>query len=172
MIYTKCTRTSNTHDTDSTIKCIYGVFLCKKNLSRNSSIKRFREYIKRKRRISMIQIDYKDSRPIYEQIVEKFKNLILKGVLTTDEKLPSVRSLALELAINPNTIQKAYAQLERDGFIYTVKGRGNFVAEKEDLVMEKKEEILAELRQLLLMAKEVGIQKEELLALFQSLGEK
>ncbi|MBQ1687959.1 MAG: GntR family transcriptional regulator [Lachnospiraceae bacterium] len=120
----------------------------------------------------MIQIDYKDSRPIYEQIVEKFKNLILKGVLTTDEKLPSVRSLALELAINPNTIQKAYAQLERDGFIYTVKGRGNFVAEKEDLVMEKKEEILAELRQLLLMAKEVGIQKEELLALFQSLGEK
>lgn len=113
----------------------------------------------------MIQIDYKDSRPIYEQIVDKFKTLILKGVLSTDEKMPSVRSLALELAINPNTIQKAYAQLEREGFIYTVKGRGNFVAEKEDLVMEKKQEILEQFRQLLIAATEIGIPKEELVNL-------
>ena len=77
----------------------------------------------------MIMIDYKDSRPIYEQIVEKFKLLILKGVLETDSKMPSVRSLAMELSINPNTIQRAYGELEQKGFIYSVKGRGNYVSE-------------------------------------------
>ena len=76
----------------------------------------------------MIIIDYKDTRPIYEQIVEKFKLLILKGGMQPDEQMPSVRNLAIELSINPNTIQKAYAELERQGFIYTVKGRGNFVS--------------------------------------------
>ena len=63
----------------------------------------------------MIIIDYRDSRPIYEQVVEKFKRLILKGGLTQDEKMPSVRTLAMELSINPNTIQRAYAQLEEQG---------------------------------------------------------
>lgn len=81
----------------------------------------------------MIVIDYKDTRPIYEQVVEKFKVLILKNALLPDEQMPSVRSLAMELSINPNTIQKAYAQLEREGFIYTVKGRGNFVSGTENL---------------------------------------
>ncbi len=76
----------------------------------------------------MILIDYKDTRPIYEQIVERYKTLILKGALQPDEQLPSVRNLAMELSINPNTIQKAYTELERQGFIYTVKGRGNFVS--------------------------------------------
>ena len=66
----------------------------------------------------MIIIDYKDTRPIYEQIVEKMQTLILKGVLPNDSKLPSVRNLAIELSINPNTIQKAYAELERRGFLY------------------------------------------------------
>ena len=69
----------------------------------------------------MILIDYKDTRPIYEQIAERFKTLILKGVMQPDEQMPSVRSLAMELSINPNTIQKAYAELERQDFIYTVK---------------------------------------------------
>ena len=71
----------------------------------------------------MIIIDYKDTRPIYEQVVERFKTLILKGVMQPDEQMPSVRNLAMELSINPNTIQKAYAELERQDFIYTVKGR-------------------------------------------------
>ena len=61
----------------------------------------------------MIIIDYKDTRPIYEQVVERFKALILKGIMQPDEQLPSVRNLAMELSINPNTIQKAYAELER-----------------------------------------------------------
>lgn len=75
----------------------------------------------------MIIIDYKDTRPIYEQVVDKFIDLILKGVLLPDEQMPSVRNLAMDISINPNTIQKAYMELERQGYIYAVKGRGNFV---------------------------------------------
>ena len=65
----------------------------------------------------MIILDLKDARPLYEQVVDRFKHLILCGVLQEDEKLPSVRNLAMELSINPNTIQKAYTELEREGFI-------------------------------------------------------
>lgn len=72
----------------------------------------------------MILIDYKDRRPLYEQIVEKLSDLMVRGVLAQDSQLPSVRSLATELSINPNTIQRAYAELERQGYIYSVKGRG------------------------------------------------
>ena len=61
----------------------------------------------------MILIDYRDARPIYEQVVERFRILILRGVIKPDEKMPSVRNLAVDLSINPNTIQKAYAELER-----------------------------------------------------------
>ena len=67
--------------------------------------------------------------PIYEQIVEKFKLLILKGALTQDEKMPSVRNLAMELSINPNTIQRAYAELEAEGYTYSVPGKGSFVCD-------------------------------------------
>lgn len=115
----------------------------------------------------MIIIDYKDSRPLYEQIVEKFKLLILKGVLETDSKMPSVRTLAMELSINPNTIQKAYTNLERDGFIYTVKGRGNFVAPREDLLMEKKQELLEKFRELLNEAAELGIRPKDLITMIE-----
>ena len=86
----------------------------------------------------MIVLDLKDSRPLYEQIVERFKHLILCGALPEDEKMPSVRNLAMELSINPNTIQKAYGELEREGFIYSVKGRGNFVASSNNLKEAKK----------------------------------
>lgn len=77
----------------------------------------------------MIILDMQDKRPLYEQVVERFKELISRGIIVADEKLPSVRQLAIELSINPNTIQRAYGELERNGFIYSVKGRGNFVAD-------------------------------------------
>ena len=77
----------------------------------------------------MIVIDYRDRKPIYEQIVEKFQMLIIKGVLEPDTQIPSVRSLATELSINPNTIQRAYTELERQGYIYSIKGKGSFVAD-------------------------------------------
>ncbi len=75
----------------------------------------------------MIHLDYKDSRPVYEQVADRLKELMILGVLEEDGQMPSVRSLATELSINPNTIQRAYAELERNGFIYSVKGRGSFV---------------------------------------------
>lgn len=113
----------------------------------------------------MIIIDYKDSRPIYEQVVEKFKLLILKGVLTQDEKMPSVRTLAMELSINPNTIQRAYAQLEDQGYIYTVKGRGNFVSDRTGLLSEYKEEIRSQLQAVCRLAASIGMDKEEFISL-------
>lgn len=72
----------------------------------------------------MIVIDYQNRKPIYEQIVERFQMLIVRGVLEADSQMPSVRSLATELSINPNTIQKAYTILEQQGYIYPIKGRG------------------------------------------------
>lgn len=75
----------------------------------------------------MINLDLKSRVPIYEQLVDRVKQLIIQGVIKPDEKLPSVRSLAQELTINPNTIQKAYRELEREGYIYSLPGKGSFV---------------------------------------------
>lgn len=110
----------------------------------------------------MIVIDYGDKRPIYEQIVERFRMLILNGVLESDEKLPSVRTLAVELSINPNTIQRAYSELERSGFIYSVKGRGNFVRADRAAVECEKEKMLRELKIQIKAYKEVGITLREI----------
>lgn len=111
----------------------------------------------------MIMLDYKDTRPIYEQVVEKFQTLILKGVLEPDAQLPSVRSLAVELSINPNTIQRAYGELERQGFIYTIKGRGGFVRYSDDLLEIKKERLRKQLSEVLREAEEFNIPVEELI---------
>ena len=77
----------------------------------------------------MIVLDYRDSRPLYEQVAERLRELMFKGALPQDAQLPSVRSLATELSINPNTIQRAYTELERQGYIYSIKGKGSFVAD-------------------------------------------
>lgn len=76
----------------------------------------------------MITIDYKDRTPIYEQLIKNIENLIAMGAFAKDDKLPSVRNLAIELSINPNTIQKAYTKLEEKGLIYTVTGVGKFIS--------------------------------------------
>jgi GntR family transcriptional regulator len=112
----------------------------------------------------MIVLDYSDTRPIYEQIVDKFQTYILKGVLKPDTQLMSVRNLAMELSINPNTIQKAYAELERQGFIYTIKGRGNFVRYDRRLLEIKKRELIEKIKDILAEAEELNISKEELLS--------
>lgn len=111
----------------------------------------------------MIPIDFKDARPIYEQVVERFKVLILKGVIASDEKIPSVRNLAVELSINPNTIQRAYTELERQGYIYTVKGKGNFASESTGLLSQYKQEILAQLKEIYHSAIAVGMTEEEMI---------
>ena len=117
----------------------------------------------------MIIIDYQDRRPLYEQIVGQFKNLIIRGALAEDTQLPSVRSLAMELSINPNTIQRAYAELERQGFIYPVKGRGNFVASGSKITVEKKKDYRKELSDVIAKGKEIGITKEEMFSLMEDM---
>jgi len=120
----------------------------------------------------MIVIDYKDNRPLYEQVVDRFRILIERGVLKPEEQMPSVRSLAIELSINPNTIQKAYAELERQGYIYTVKGRGNFVSFDEELKNRRR---LEQIQSFIAKVEEVmnaGVTKEELLNLIEQVFSK
>lgn len=97
----------------------------------------------------MILIDYKSRKPIYEQIIDNIKSLIVSGVLKRDEQLPSVRQMAQELAINPNTIQKAYTELEREGIIYSLKGRGSFVGSSlQELRIVQQKALLEQLAEL------------------------
>ena len=76
----------------------------------------------------MLTLNYRDSRPIYEQIKDGLRRMIVTGAMAQDEKLPSVRALATQLSINPNTIQRAYNELEAEGYIYSVAGKGSFVS--------------------------------------------
>ena len=92
----------------------------------------------------MILLDYRDKRPIYEQVVEKLEQLIVGSALEPDSKMPSVRSLGVDLGVNPNTIQRAYNQLEQEGYIYTVSGRGSFVAPESEWRDDKKRKVLSE----------------------------
>ena len=110
----------------------------------------------------MIILDYRDTRPLYEQIVDKFQMLILSGALEPNSRMPSVRSLAVELSINPNTIQRAYSELERNGFLYTVKGKGTYVAYSDSLKDVRKQEILEKLRDLKKEALSMGMTVKEL----------
>lgn len=112
----------------------------------------------------MIVIDYQNRKPIYEQIVERFQMLIVKGILEADSQMPSVRTLASELSINPNTIQKAYTILEQQGYIYPVKGRGNFVSGNQALKEKKEEVFFQKLRDAIQEGKELGIEKERCIA--------
>ena len=89
----------------------------------------------------MVHLDYRDARPIYVQIMDGLKHQITAGVLQQGAKLPSVRELAMELSINPNTIQRSYRQLEAEGWIVTVPGKGCFVC-KADHSQEERERLL------------------------------
>ena len=115
----------------------------------------------------MITIDYKDRRPIYEQIVSSIEDLAVRGVLEPDSQLPSVRQLAVELSINPNTIQRAYSQLEKTGVIYSVKGKGNFVADTQKIQEKSKENFRQEFLELVRKGNHTGFEAEELIALVQ-----
>ena len=117
----------------------------------------------------MILIDYQDRRPLYEQIVEKFKMLIVRGVLEGDAQMPSVRSLAAELSINPNTIQRAYAELERQGYIYPVKGRGNFVSQDLKVKEERRREYEEKLKEVLKEGRDMGLDREAVGALLDEI---
>lgn len=106
-------------------------------------------------------LNYQDPRPVYEQITDYFKKLILTGALKKESQMPSVRQMAAELSINPNTIQKAYAILESEGFIYSVKGKGNFVAGNEALLESKRREWITKMTEFLKEGREIGVSREQ-----------
>ena len=120
----------------------------------------------------MIALDYRDRRPLYEQIIERFQDLMYQEVLKENEKLPSVRSLAMELSINPNTIQRAYTELERQGFNYSVKGKGSFVADSGRLRRERLREWEREFDRLAEEGFQIGLSAEDLTGRIRSLEEK
>lgn len=95
----------------------------------------------------MFQLDLTSHKSIYEQVIDNFKELIMTEVLPQDTKLPSVRKLSRDLTINPNTVQKAYRELEREGFIYSAAGKGTFVADKGKIMPDERriEEIKREI---------------------------
>lgn len=90
----------------------------------------------------MISLDYKDGKTIHEQIETKLRELIINGILSPDEQLPSVREMSIELTVNPNTVQRAYKELEQKGFIYSIKGKGNFVSPTDNVQGAKRIEEL------------------------------
>ena len=90
----------------------------------------------------MIQLNYRDTRPFYQQIKDNVRQLVVSGALKKHEKLPSVREMAASLAINPNTIQRAYRELESEGYIYTLSGKGTFVAEVDHSNQLRQQELL------------------------------
>jgi len=111
----------------------------------------------------MININYRDPRPIYEQIVDGIEQLAICGALSAGSQIPSVRTLAMELSVNPNTIQRAYTELERRDVIYAAKGRGNFVSEHiEGLRQRRLEEIGAKIIDLARQARTLGASDEQL----------
>lgn len=113
----------------------------------------------------MIQMDYSDPRPLYEQIKDKLKTLIIRNVLGVDQQLPSVRDLAANLTLNPNTIQKAYRDLEAEGYIYSIRGKGNFVAQlSQELRRSQHVQIKAQLYEVLTAMQHLGITVQEALA--------
>lgn len=115
----------------------------------------------------MIVLDYRDSRPLHQQVKDSLRRMMLTGLLEPDEKLPSVRSLATQLAINPNTIQRAYAELEAEGYIYSVAGRGSFVSAGDGEHLRRIAELTGRLVPLLEELKSLGYTREQLLVLWE-----
>ena len=93
----------------------------------------------------MLNLDYRDARPIYEQVKDGLRRLMVTGVIQEGEKLPSVRTLAGQLAINPNTIQRAYEALEHEGYAYSVPGKGSFAALPQDVTEKRRRELFGQL---------------------------
>ena len=114
----------------------------------------------------MITVDYKDRRPIYEQLTANITELALSGELQPDEQLPSVRQLASQLGINPNTISKAYIELERRGIVYSVPGKGSFVnSDLASAAGDRLKELEQRFRECIRDLKRIGAEKNRLLAI-------
>ena len=118
----------------------------------------------------MIHLDYRDTRPIYTQIIDSFKDQITAGILRTGDKLPSVRELAAELAINPNTIQRSYRALEAEGWIVTVPGKGCFVSANGNCQEQERNRLLKQLDEVCAALTALGMTRETLCRRIQEGG--
>ena len=110
----------------------------------------------------MLQLNYRDAKPIYEQIKEGIRHLLLTNAIAADEKFPSVRELASTLAINPNTIQRAYRELEAEGYVYSMKGKGTFASSTDFIHKSRAQELLTEFDDVEEELFELDVTKEEL----------
>ena len=119
----------------------------------------------------MISLDYRDGRPLYQQVKDNLRRMMLTGLLPPDEKLPSVRSLATQLAINPNTIQRAYNELEAEGYIYSVAGKGSFVSGTADADAARRETLRADVKKLLNELRYLGVTEADAAALIKEVYE-
>ena len=117
----------------------------------------------------MVHLDYRDARPIYSQIADGFRSQITAGILQPGDKLPSVRELAAQLAINPNTIQRAYRELEHEGFIYSMTGKGSFVSPLGEVDGGRRAAKIAQFREAALELLRLGTGKGELMAILDDL---
>lgn len=118
----------------------------------------------------MISLNYRDSRPIYEQIRDGLRKLIVTGALGADEKLPSVRALAAQLAINPNTIQRAYESLEAEGYVYSIPGKGSFAAPRTGVDEERRDRLLGQFDSLTAELLYLGVTRDRLIARIREKG--
>ena len=120
----------------------------------------------------MLGINYRDGRPIYEQVVDEIEHRVVHGVLEPDSQLPSVRQMAAELSINPNTIQRAYSELESRGVIYSVKGKGNFVSPNAAALRERRlRDLQVQITELVRTARELGVSDAQLMEWMKGEGE-
>ena len=121
----------------------------------------------------MFQIDNQTRQAVYEQITQQVEKYILSGVLTAGEKLPSVRKLSIELNVNPNTVQRAYTELERSGVIVTAPGRGAFISDSGLAVLRemRQQEYLTQLEKVLTYLKVSTVDKKQILAIVEKVYE-
>lgn len=121
----------------------------------------------------MFRLDVMSGVPVYEQIIEQMEKFILTGVLKETEQVPSVRNLSVELSVNPNTIQKAYSELDRRGIIYSVPGRGCFISDDAHKILsEFKRTRLSDLETLINELILAGVTKEEIISCIENIFNK
>lgn len=115
----------------------------------------------------MLHLDYRDARPIYEQVKDGLRKLVVTGAIREGEKLPSVRALAGSLAINPNTIQKAYEALEAEGYVYSVPGKGSFAAPHSGVDTRRREQLLEQMDALVKELAYLGMSPQDICGYIQ-----
>ena len=118
----------------------------------------------------MLNLDYRDARPIYEQVRDNLRRLMVSGAIQEGEKLPSVRSLASNLAINPNTIQRAYESLEAEGYVYSIPGKGSFAAPRTGVDEERRDRLLGQFDSLTAELLYLGVTRDRLIAHIREKG--